>query len=275
MARPTPRGLAYWLADTLYVSLTNRTRGLSLVASRGPSFTMPAESGFAPLAAEPTTTEVVTAVLDLYKNDERKRSLGADVGRTQRADGGKLDPGLVYAGLGDPLLRWQDLCDITREIRVVHPAIPIRINTNGLLPTQPAVGQEGGDIASAESVAASLAEAGVDHATVALNAGNPKAYADFMLTEPSSTLPIYRLADVDDDGGCGVINESPIGDVAGASFGDACAFVAALAEAQIGVTVSCVTRPGVDKNGMRKLAKALGAYDVKWRSYHPLDVKES
>ena len=69
------RGVVYWLGSQLYVQLTNRARGLSLVASRGPAFIMPETSGFAPLEAEPTVDAVVTAVLDAYANDERKKAL--------------------------------------------------------------------------------------------------------------------------------------------------------------------------------------------------------
>ena len=111
------RGVVYWLGSQLYVSLTNRARGLSLVASRGPAFIMPETSGFAPLEAEPSVDTVVEAVLDAYANDERKKALGQDVGRTRRADGGATDPGVAFAGLGDPLLRWPDVAEITRRVR--------------------------------------------------------------------------------------------------------------------------------------------------------------
>ena len=128
------RGVVYWLGSQLYVQLTNRARGLSLVASRGPAFQMPAASGFAPLEAEPTTVDaVVEAVLDAYANDERKKALGQDVGRTRRADGGATDPGVAFAGLGDPLLRWPEVAEITRRVRE-HHEVPISLYTNGLLP---------------------------------------------------------------------------------------------------------------------------------------------
>ena len=42
-------GLAYWLSKSMYISLTDRACGLALAASRGPSFVMPAASGFVPL----------------------------------------------------------------------------------------------------------------------------------------------------------------------------------------------------------------------------------
>ena len=127
------RGVVYWLGSQLYVQLTNRARGLSLVASRGPAFIMPETSGFAPLAAEPSVDTVVEAVLAAYANDERKKALGQDVGRTRRADGGATDPGVAFAGLGDPLLRWPDVAEITRRVRE-HHEVPISLYTNGLLP---------------------------------------------------------------------------------------------------------------------------------------------
>ena len=123
-----PTGVIYWLKNALYVGLTNRTRGLSLVASRGPGFAMPAASGFAPLAAEPSVDDVVAAIYDAYDHDERKKALGQDVGRTQRADGGATDPGVVFAGLGDPLLRWRDVAAIAAAIIIL---------TTGWIPADP------------------------------------------------------------------------------------------------------------------------------------------
>ena len=143
------RGVVYWLGSQLYVQLTNRARGLSLVASRGPAFIMPETSGFAPLEAEPSVDTVVEAVLDAYANDERKKALGQDVGRTRRADGGATDPGVAFAGLGDPLLRWPDVAEITRRVRE-HHEVPISLYTNGLLPP---------DAPAAAEVASTLHEA--------------------------------------------------------------------------------------------------------------------
>lgn len=43
------RGLSYTLRNSLYLSCTNQSSALSLLASRGPGFRMPTESGFCPL----------------------------------------------------------------------------------------------------------------------------------------------------------------------------------------------------------------------------------
>merc|ERR1711865_270899 len=243
-----PAGMLYWLRSCPYVSVTNRTRGLSLVASRGPSFLMPPESGFVTLGAEPTLQQIVDGVLDAYRTDERKKNLGADVGRTQRADGGATDPGICFAGLGEPIIRWRDLCEATEQIRYVHPNIPIRINTNGLLLQ---------DDESAVTVANALVEAGVNDVTVALNDAEAQAYTHRMLTPPDYAPAYHSNA------------EEAIGNVDGASLSSACEFIVAMQEAGITVVVSCVTKPGTDVATMRNLASALGAIDCKERSWHP------
>jgi len=238
------RGVVYWLGPQLYVQLTNRARGLSLVASRGPAFQMPAASGFAPLEAEPTVDAVVAAVLDAYANDERKRALGKDVGRTRRADGVATDPGVAFAGLGDPLLRWPEVCEITRRVRE-HHEVPISLYTNGLLPPD----------APAAEVATALYEAGVTAATIALNAADPDSYARRMLSPPSYA-PAYH-ADA----------ASAIGDVTGASFGGACEFIAALTEAGVETTVTAVAAPDASLGAVCDLGTALGAVSFKERTF--------
>jgi len=54
------RGLAYTLRNSLYLSCTNQSSALSLLASRGPGFKMPSESGFYPLPDdfEPTAQQL-------------------------------------------------------------------------------------------------------------------------------------------------------------------------------------------------------------------------
>ena len=239
------RGVVYWLGSQLYVQLTNRARGLSLVASRGPAFMMPETSGFAPLEAEPSVDTVVAAVLDAYANDERKKALGQDVGRTRRADGGATDPGVAFAGLGDPLLRWPDVAEITRRVRE-HHEVPISLYTNGLLPP---------DAPSAAEVASTLHEAGVTAATIALNAADPDSYAQRMLSPPPYAPAYHEDA------------ASAIGDVSGASFGGACEFLAALSEAGVETTVTAVASPDASPAAVRDLGTALGAVAFKERTF--------
>ena len=80
---------------------------------------MPLASGFAPLASrEPSVDELVAAILEAYRIDARKKAVGVDVGRTRRADGGETDPGVCFAGLGDPLLRWRDVVQVAELSRL-------------------------------------------------------------------------------------------------------------------------------------------------------------
>jgi hypothetical protein len=206
---------------------------------------MPAASGFAPLAAEPTVDAVVAAVLDAYASDERKRALGKDVGRTRRADGVATDPGVAFAGLGDPLLRWPEVCEITRRVRE-HHEIPISLYTNGLLPP---------DAPPAADVATALYEAGVNAATVALNVADPDSYAQRMLSPPLYAPAYHKDA------------ASAIGDVTGASFGSACEFIAALTEAGVETTVTAVAAPDASLGAVRDLGMALGAVAFKERTF--------
>ena len=45
-------------------------------------------------------------------------------------------------------------------------------------------------------------------------------------------------------------------------------FIAALAEAGVAVTTTCVARPGADAAGVRQLSEALGALECKTRDWH-------
>lgn len=237
-------GLTYFLGNALYVALTNRPRGLALAASRGPSFAMPTASGFQPEALddkEPTSLDVVSAVVHAYATDSRKANK-----ILKRNDGGEVDPGIVFAGLGDPLLRLDTLLEAAAAIRDEVPGVAIRVSTNGLV-----------DPATCSLTASRLRDAHIDEVTVALNAADPATYQAFMLTPPSYDAPYFATA------------AEAVGDVAGASFGDACAFIAALAEGGTSVTATCVARPGVDVPSVRALALALGARSFKERSWHP------
>jgi len=120
MAGKSSGSLCYWLGKTMYISLTNRACGLALLPSRGPSFVMPPASGFAPLemdaAAEPSVAAVVAAVEDAYAHDPRKENP-----LLKTNDGREVDPGVVFAGLGDPLLRVDAICQAAELIRCSAP----------------------------------------------------------------------------------------------------------------------------------------------------------
>ena len=98
-----------------------------------------------------------------------------------------------------------------------------------------------------------LHEAGVTAATVALNAADPDSYERVMLSPPPYA-PAYHEDAL-----------SSIGDVTGASFGTACEFIAALAEAGVETTVTAVAT--ADTAAVRDLGTALGAIHFKERTF--------
>jgi MoaA/NifB/PqqE/SkfB family radical SAM enzyme len=150
---------------------------------------------------------------------------------------------VAFAGLGDPLLRWPDVAEITRRVRE-HHEVPISLYTNGLLPQ---------DAPAAAEVASTLHAAGVTAATIALNAADPDSYERVMLSPPPYNPAYHEDA------------ASAIGDVSGASFGTACEFVAAMAEAGVETTVTAVA--SADTAAVRDLGTALGAIHFKERSF--------
>ena len=100
-----------------------------------------------------------------------------------------------------------------------------------------------------------LHEAGVTSATVALNSADPDGYERVMLSPPPYA-PAYHEDAL-----------SAIGDVTGASFGSACEFVAALAEAGVETTVTAVASPDASPAAVRDLGTALGAIAFKERTF--------
>ena len=159
-ARP---GLAYSLGRTLYLSVTNRANAASILDTRGPGFRMPDSSGFLLLpddAPEPTSDELA-AVVDACYADMDIVGMGEN------------DPGVVFAGAGEPLLRPDVLVDTVRKVRAdfSRHGVPFRVHTNGLHPP---------------SVVAALADAAVDRVTVALATADPRQYEALMRPHPNA-----------------------------------------------------------------------------------------
>lgn len=164
-------GITYTLGGGAYVQLTERARGTTLLDARGPGFSMPATSGFAPLALnhperEPTASEVIAAL-------EATFAAGYDTGAAASHEGDLK--GLTFAGAGDPLSHEGSvdvLCEVARWVRHARPGTPIIVSTLGLVP-------------SSESPALidRLKESGVERASVLLNASNPMEYKKVMHPE--------------------------------------------------------------------------------------------
>lgn len=118
-ARP---GVAYLLRGAMYLSLTDKSNAASLITLRGPSFSVPKASGFVPLGVEsnePNAQELVNAVDRFYDS--------LNIGSS-----GESDPGVIFAGAGEPLLRKHVLLEAVREIRERRHGARLRVSTNGL-----------------------------------------------------------------------------------------------------------------------------------------------
>ncbi len=203
--------IAYTFERSLYVSLTNRINSVSLSGSCGPGFALPPSSGFEPLPTgfEPSPEEVAEAVAHEL---------------SQAAEPPKK---VVFAGAGEPLLRRCELEETAALLTTQHPNLPLRLNTNGLIPAS-----EASDLASR------LRTAGLASVSCNIVTADPKQYAAHMKPEPLRYSPAFQL---------------DLGHDEVKSFAIAC--VAA------GLDVECtaVGAPGVDVGAVSALAAEIGA----------------
>ena len=75
-------------------------------------------------------------------------------------------PEVVFCGYGEPTERLDDLLEIGKWLKANHPALPVRVNTNGLA-----------DLIAGRSTAASFAGI-VDRLSISLNSADAKEYLD-------------------------------------------------------------------------------------------------
>jgi hypothetical protein len=216
--------ITYTFAGVVYVSLTNDSNcALTMLAANGPGFEFPPGTGFAPLPQgfEPTAAETVAATL-----------VACDT--LDAAAGGTSTPReIVYAGLGEPLMRLRPLCEVVATLAAASDRVGgQRLNTNGLL--------GGGDDATttAAEAAQMLADAGLDSACVQIQSSDATQHNELM------------------------------GPNAGLSLADAAEFASQLLRAGVAVECSVIARPEVDVDLAQALALGLGA-TFKARPYFP------
>ena len=237
--------VTYTLGRALYVALTNRCNAVPLAMTRGPQFVMPASSGFAPLPEgfEPTADDVVAAV-------QARLSSGGDGGPSS----------VVFAGLGEPLLRLGVLLDAAHRLDAAHSGtLAIRVSSNGLVERERSV-----------EVARALHAAGVRAATIAIASADEAQHR--ALLDPRAAAA-RSLADSDDEappapGACAPPSCSAAATAPG--LGEACAFVRALVVAGVQVECTAVAQPAVDLAAAAALAQSLGA-SFRERSWHGQD----
>lgn len=151
-----PRGVSYWLRNKLYLSVTNRTTCIATPLLRGPSFSLPPDSGFEllPNGYEPSSDDLVKVVEDAFSVGQ----IGVD---SMSSDD------ITFAGFGEPLLRLDCIEEVVRTVRDRRHGTRFRVKTNGLIKP-----------ADSEVVARALKDCGVKMVSIALIADNPKQYQE-------------------------------------------------------------------------------------------------
>ena len=136
--------ITYEVGDGLYVNLTNRCpNACTFCIRRNGAGAYGSDSLW--LDREPTEEEVVA---DIEKRNPERYSE------------------LVFCGYGEPTERLDTLLSVARRIKVSHPAVKIRVNTNGL-----------SDLIAGEPTAARFAGA-VDTLSVSMNAATAEKYQE-------------------------------------------------------------------------------------------------
>jgi hypothetical protein len=236
--------VTYAFAGVVYVSLTNRSNCvLTMLEANGPGFEFPPGTGFSPLPAgyEPTGAEAAAAALGACQMLDLEAAGSDDGGTTNARE-------IVYAGLGEPLMRLPALCEAVGLLAAAEQVGEQRLNTNGLLGGAGGSGSGaavGG--ASAAEAAQMLADAGLSSACVQIQTADPNQHSELMRPLPSPPAASKGL---------------------GLGLDDAVEFAAQLLRAGVAVECSVVARPGVDLSLAEALAIQLGA-TFKARPHFP------
>lgn len=137
--------IAYELGKNLYVNLTNRCTSSCTFCIR--NFAKKSFLGHnLILEKEPSVEEAV-------------REIESKLGKSKE---------VVFCGFGEPLVRLDDVLEITRRIRSRFPNIKIRVNTNGHAYL----------MHPGRNVPEELKEAGVSKISISLNAESAEKYAE-------------------------------------------------------------------------------------------------
>ena len=161
---PTPC-VTYTIGRALYVALTNRCNSISLIESRGPSFSPSKFMQPLPVGFEPSPAQVVEAVEQAMSSKREKPSE------------------LCFAGVGEPLIRLRALEEAAGLIRQQQPDMLMRINTNGLVPQS-----------EAAAIAKRLHNCGIRAASVAIATADAEQYAELMKPESIRLSPAFSLS---------------------------------------------------------------------------------
>lgn len=138
-----------------------------MLAANGPGFTFPDGANFQPLpeSFEPSGKEAAECALLACR--QLDSSEGVKVGGRE----------VVFAGLGEPLVRLPALLDALRALRGCDAVSATRLNTNGLVPAD-----------DADRIARELHDAGVASVCVQLQTASATQHVE--LVEPKNGLSL-------------------------------------------------------------------------------------
>lgn len=122
------RGLVYWLRNKMYIALTNDLVSTPPIKMKGPMFVMPEDSKFKKIKAncEPNA-KILAEIVDTAFDENL-----IEVGSMESEE-------ITFAGYGEPLLRYDILCEAAREIKDRRHGVPLRVRTTGLIPAKDCV----------------------------------------------------------------------------------------------------------------------------------------
>jgi hypothetical protein len=236
-------GIAYVL-DTLYLAPTVRSHAANSMRScRGPSFAMrlalpksrdsgqlAPESLFEPLpegAPVPSAEELARLVDEFY----------AAKGAGDFGSMGELDGGVVFQGMGDPLMAMEVVLETVRLVAEKRNGLSFRLNTLGLCDDSDIELLLESEVVARVDQGDRRRETRVSCVSVFLPAASPAKYDE--LLAPTN----------------------------GRGFRDVCGFIVRLSEAGVNVECTAVARPDVSVPEIERLALSLGARSFRTRSW--------
>ena len=251
MTRPVASFFTYTLGETLYIPLTSRCNSLTLPETRGPNFVLPAEVVSALCKVRdaenqteqwkhwcmyldtqdgpqklPKAQEIMTSLEQDKESYPTVTSLAEEA--QQQLEKGSFES-VVFAGEGEPTLRLGALLELAKTIASTS-SLPLRLTTNGLVPSKETAGM--------------LQDSGISACSVALMTHDAATYQEIM--QPSTISADLNPHET------------------------VCQFIQESLKAGLVVEATGVARPDVDKDKTEELARSLGVKEpFRWRSHFP------
>ena len=173
--------MTYFIRGKLYLALTNQCNTACSITVRGPGFTWGKDFVKLPAAGiEPSPNMLSTAVLDAFKSGQLVLS--------------ESEPEeITFAGYGEPLLRYDTICEAAELIKQQRMSVSLRIKTNGLiLPDY------------RTDIVARLKRSGIDKMAIALQTDNAPQYVEIMKPQEGGFDDVCAFVSACAEAGLGV-----------------------------------------------------------------------